>query len=64
MSVKPKTFQKYASTLRLYILPLLGKIKITSITPQQVQTDLNNWSNRTLKGKKGHIHIFQYHTLY
>ena len=55
VSVKPKTFQKYDSTLRLYILPLLGEIKIASITPQQVQTVLNNWSNGTLKGKKGHI---------
>lgn len=52
VSVKPKTFQKYDSTLRLYILPLLGEIKITAITPQQVQTVLNNWSNGTLKGKK------------
>ena len=33
----------------------MGEIKITSITPQQVQTVLNNWSNGTLKGKKGHI---------
>ena len=55
VSVKPKTFQKYDSTLRLYILPLLGEIKITAITPQQVQTVLNNWSNGTLKGKKGHV---------
>ena len=55
VSVKPKTFQKYDSTLRLYILPFLGEIKIVSITPQQVQTVLNNWSNGTLKGKKGHI---------
>lgn len=55
VSVKAKTFQKYDSTLRLYILPFLGEIKITTITPQQVQTVLNNWSNGTLKGKKGHV---------
>lgn len=27
VSIKPKTFQKYDSTLRLYILPLLGECK-------------------------------------
>lgn len=54
VSIKPKTFQKYDSTLRLYILPYLGQKKLSTITPQDVQALLNDWSTGTLKGKKGH----------
>lgn len=54
VSIKPKTFQKYDSTLRLYILPYLGRKKLSTITPQDVQAVLNEWSTGNLKGKKGH----------
>ncbi|WP_231562209.1 tyrosine recombinase XerC [Veillonella montpellierensis] len=53
-SALPKTYQKYDSTLRLYILPYLGQKKLSTITPQNVQSLLNDWSTGNLKGKKGH----------
>lgn len=54
VSVRPKTFQKYVSTLNIYIIPYLGKYKISAITPQNIQEILNQWSDGTLLGKKGH----------
>lgn len=53
-SALPKTYQKYDSTLRLYILPYLGQKKLSTITPQNVQSLLNDWSTGNLKVKKGH----------
>lgn len=55
VSVKPKTFKKYTSTLLLYILPYLGQRKVSSISPQDIQELLNQWNDGTLKGKKGHV---------
>lgn len=54
ISVKPKTYQKYVSSLHLYILPYLGTYKVSTITPQDIQEVLNQWSTGVLKGKKGH----------
>lgn len=61
VSVKPKTFKKYTSTLLLYILPYLGQRKVSSISPQDIQELLNQWNDGTLKGKKGMLyHLVQY----
>ncbi|WP_295238796.1 site-specific integrase [Veillonella sp.] len=55
ISVKPKTYQKYVSSLHLYVLPYLGTYKVSTITPQDIQELLNQWSTGVLKGKKGHV---------
>jgi integrase len=40
-SVKPKTFSSYSDTVRLHLVPALGRIRLAKLTPQQVQSMLN-----------------------
>jgi integrase len=40
-TVKPKTFSSYADTVRLHLSPALCHIRLSRLTPQHVQTMLN-----------------------
>lgn len=40
-TVKPKTFSSYADTVRLHLVPSLGRVTLTKLTPQHVQAMLN-----------------------
>jgi integrase len=40
-SVRPKTFVSYSDTVRLHIVPAIGRIPLSKLTPQQVQAMLN-----------------------
>jgi integrase len=40
-SVKPKTFSSYSDTVRLHLVPSLGRIVLAKLTPQQVQAMMN-----------------------
>ncbi len=56
-SVRPKTFTFYEVMTRLHLIPGLGKIALTKLTPQQVQSFINakleaGLSARTVK----HLH--------
>jgi integrase len=39
-SVKPNTFSSYADTVRLHLLPTLGRVPLAKLTPQHVQAML------------------------
>jgi integrase len=36
-SVRPRTYESYESTIRKHVLPTLGRIELTKLTPQHVQ---------------------------
>src|SRR5438309_1492306 len=40
-SVKPKTFSSYSDTVRLHLVPSLGRIVLAKLTPQHVQAMMN-----------------------
>src|SRR3954452_10022857 len=40
-SVRPKTHESYAQLVRLYLIPAIGRHRLTSLTPQHVQSLLN-----------------------
>ena len=40
-TVRPKTYQSYAQMTRLHIVPSLGRMELTKLSPQQVQAWLN-----------------------
>lgn len=40
-SVRPSTFRRYSDLVRLHIIPELGRIRLTKLTPQHVQALLN-----------------------
>jgi len=40
-SVKPKTFSSYSDTVRLHLAPALARVSLAKLTPQLVQTMLN-----------------------
>lgn len=40
-TVRPKTYHSYAQMTRLHIIPSLGRVDLTKLTPQQVQAWLN-----------------------
>lgn len=37
MQRKPKTYRSYEQLMRLHVVPTLGKVRLASLTPQQVQ---------------------------
>lgn len=37
MQRKPKTYRSYEQLIRLHVVPVLGKVRLASLTPQQVQ---------------------------
>lgn len=41
-SVKPKTFSSYSDTVRLHLVPSLGRIVLAKLTPQHVQAMMND----------------------
>ena len=45
-SVKPRTIETYATSLRCHILPTLGAQKLNKITPSQIQTLLNHLATK------------------
>lgn len=40
-TVRPKTFSSYHDTARLHLIPTLGRIRLAKLTPQHVQSLLN-----------------------
>jgi integrase len=36
-SVRPRTYERYEQHVRLHLVPMLGKVKLQSLTPQHVQ---------------------------
>jgi integrase len=40
-TVKPKTFSSYSDTVRLHLVPSLGRIVLAKLTPQHVQAMMN-----------------------
>lgn len=51
-SVTPKTFQKYESTMRLYIFPYLGTKTLSALSTPMLQAFFNMWSDGELLGSK------------
>ncbi|MBI4852241.1 MAG: site-specific integrase [Acidobacteria bacterium] len=47
-SVRPKTYSSYSQLIRLYIKPKLGRIALTKLTPQHVQTMMNELMEKGL----------------
>ena len=37
-TIRPRSYERYESIVRLHIAPTLGKVKLQSLTPQHVQT--------------------------
>ncbi len=37
-TIRPRSYERYESIVRLHIVPTLGKVKLQSLTPQHVQT--------------------------
>lgn len=52
-SIRPKTYARYESCLRLYINPYLGTLLVSHLTPQIIQDQLNDLSTGQIKGIKG-----------
>ena len=44
-TVRPLTLEQYAQHVRLYLLPQLGRIRLTKLSPQQVQAFVNTKLN-------------------
>lgn len=42
-SVRPKTYDSYAQLVRLHLKPRLGHIRLSKLTPQLLQAELNWW---------------------
>jgi len=64
-SIKPNTVSSYKTTCRVHILPALGKVKLSKLTPLMVQQFYNNLSNaatgeplspKTIKNIHGTLH--------
>lgn len=36
--IRPRSYERYEATVRLHIVPIVGKVKLQSLTPQHVQT--------------------------
>ncbi|MEK7816920.1 MAG: site-specific integrase, partial [Actinomycetota bacterium] len=47
-SVRPRTHEQYSQYVRLYIRPALGKVKLTKLTPGDIQALLNKQVKRGL----------------
>jgi integrase len=43
--IRPRTYERYEQYVRLHIIPMLGKIKLQALSPQQLQT----WKSKKLK---------------
>jgi integrase len=41
-TIRPKTYSTYASAVRLHIVPLIGRLAVSRLTPQDVQRLLNS----------------------
>ena len=37
-TVRPRTYERYESIVRLHIAPMLGKVKLQALTPRHIQT--------------------------
>jgi integrase len=47
-AVRPRTYDSYALVIRLYLVPALGRYQLAKLTPEQVQTTLNELLARGL----------------
>lgn len=43
--IRPRTYERYEQYVRLHIVPVLGKIKLQALSPQNIQT----WKSKKLK---------------
>lgn len=43
--IRPRTYERYEQYLRLHIVPVLGKVRLQALSPQQIQT----WKSKKLK---------------
>jgi integrase len=50
-STRPRTYEGYSIIVRRHITPTLGRISLTKLTPQQVQTFLNERLSSGLSGR-------------
>ena len=54
-SVRPATFQSYATIARLHIIPELGRVKLSRLTPQDVQALMNRKLQAGLAPRRVHM---------
>lgn len=56
-TVRPKTYRIYESQTRVHIIPNLGHLKLTDLTPQHLQSFYNDLSRRGLAARTvSHVH--------
>ena len=54
VTVRPATYQSYATIVRLHLIPELGRVKLSELTPQQVQRLLNQKTAAGLSPRRVH----------
>jgi len=57
-AVRPLTYEQYAQHVRLYIEPALGRILLSKLSPQQVQSFINNLSKHGLSPRTVQLALF------
>jgi integrase len=57
-AVRPLTYEQYAQHVRLYLEPALGKISLSKLSPQQVQSFINNMSKQGLSARTVQLALF------
>ncbi len=58
-SVRPRTYERYEEIVRLHIIPVLGRQKLQSLSPQQVQT----FYTKKLKEGLSALTVISFHNL-
>jgi len=56
-SVRPLTYQQYHQHVRLYIGPALGRLKLSKLTPREVQTFLNGQTKKGLSPRTAQLSL-------
>jgi integrase len=57
-AVRPLTYEQYAQHVRLYLEPALGKISLSKLSPQQVQSFINHISKQGLSARTVQLALF------
>jgi integrase len=56
-SVRPLTYQQYHQHVRLYISPALGRLKLSNLTPREVQTFINGQTKKGLSPRTAQLSL-------
>ena len=51
-AVRPRTYQSYAELVRLHLEPSLGRIRLSKLTPRDVQKLINSKLNKGLSSRR------------